>query len=125
MKFVRTFAINRVKIEFGKNFSESILGKGCMLANEKFRFIKAPVKTDDKGCLSLELETKATEYLVLRNDDGQILLDPMENIPEYERWLWRNQEALASVLRGLEQAAVGEAHYLGDFADYAELEIDD
>ncbi|CBN56495.1 MULTISPECIES: hypothetical protein [Kamptonema] len=96
-----------------------------MLTNEKFRFIKAPVKTDDQGCLSLELETKATEYRVLSNDDGQILLDPMENIPEYERWLWRNQEALASVLRGLEQAAVGDVHYLGDFADYADLEIED
>jgi hypothetical protein len=102
-----------------------ILGKGFMLVNEKFRFIKAPVKTDDRGCLSLELEAKATEYRVLRNDDGQILLDPMENIPEYEQWLWRNQEALASVLRGLEQAAAGEVHYLGSFAEYAELEIED
>ncbi|HLO48873.1 MAG TPA: hypothetical protein VK211_10705 [Kamptonema sp.] len=96
-----------------------------MLANEKFRSIQAPVKTDEQGCLSLELEEKATEYRVLRNEDGQILLDPMENIPEYERWLWRNPEALASVLRGLEQAAAGDFHYLGDFAHYADLEIDD
>jgi len=96
-----------------------------MLTNEKFRFIKAPVKTDDQGYLSLELEAKATEYRVLSNDEGQILLDPMENMPEYERWLWQNQEALASVLRGLEQAAVGEVHHLGSFAEYADLELDD
>ena len=54
------------------------------------------------------------------NDAGQILLDPVVNIPERELWLWQNPDALASVQRGIQQSEAGEAHNLGSFAQYAE-----
>lgn len=50
------------------------------------------------GHLSLNLEPKSTEYRVLVNEAGQILLDPITNIPDREQWLWQNPQALASVL---------------------------
>ena len=49
----------------------------------------------------------------------------MITIPERERWLFANPEALASVKQGLKESAAGETHYLGSFAQYADLEIDD
>lgn len=92
-----------------------------MSVNEKFRIFKEALKTDEQGCLNLGPEAKTTEYRVLINEAGQILLDPVDNIPELERWLWQNPEAMDAVQRGLEQAARGEVYYLGEFAQYADF----
>lgn len=40
--------------------------------------------------------------------DGKIVLEPMKAIPEREAWLYQNPEALASVKRGLKDAAEGK-----------------
>jgi hypothetical protein len=57
------------------------------------------------------------------NDAGQILLSP-QRISPHEAWLYRNPKALASLQRGIEQAARGELHDLGSFAKYVDEEID-
>lgn len=46
----------------------------------------------------------------------------MSDIPERERWLYENPEALERVRKGLEQSKRGEAEYLGDFSKYVEEE---
>lgn len=53
------------------------------------------------------------------------MLKDVQNIPKEEQWLWQDSTAWASLERGLRQAAAGEGRYLGDFAQYADLEIDD
>ena len=57
------------------------------------------------------------------NDAGQILLSP-HAISPHEAWLYKNPKALASLRRGIKQAARGELHDLGSFAKYADDEID-
>lgn len=95
------------------------------MLNTNFRIIKEAIRTDDRGRITIGNEAKGKTYQVLVNDLGQILLEPVITIPERERWLFENPEALASVKQGLKESAEGKAKYLGSFAQYADLEIDD
>jgi hypothetical protein len=47
-------------------------------------------------------------YRVMKNELGQILLDPVKSVPAYEAWLWENPERIASVQRGIAQAQAGQ-----------------
>ena len=51
--------------------------------------------------------------------DGSITLQPRVSIPAAEAWLFKNPEALASVRRGMAQAADGKLEDIGSFAKYA------
>jgi hypothetical protein len=46
-----------------------------------FWILKNLISTDPQGHLSFNLEPKSTEYRVLVNEAGKILLDPITNIP--------------------------------------------
>ena len=46
-------------------------------------------------------------------------------IPDREQWLWKNPDAIGAVQLGLAQAAQGKTKFLGSFAQYADLEIED
>lgn len=46
-------------------------------------------------------------YHIYSNSLGQIVLDPQVTIPASEAWLFNNPDALASVRRGLSDAAKG------------------
>jgi len=60
----------------------------------------------------------------LRRQTSFMVMDA-QTIPKEEQWLWQDSTAWASLERGLRQAAAGKGRYLGDFAQYADLEIDD
>lgn len=95
------------------------------IANSNFREIKHSSLADDRGRLTLGSIAKKKNYRVMINELGQILLDPIVNIPEKEIWLWKNQSALKSLNQGLEEATKGETQDLGSFAEYVDLDIDD
>ena len=59
-----------------------------------------------------------------RHEVSQILLSPEIGVSRQEAWLYKNPEALASVRRGLQDAAEGKVHDLGSFAEFADDEID-
>jgi hypothetical protein len=59
-------------------------------------------------------------FNVYRDEGGRIVLDPQVSIPASEAWLYRNPKALASVRRGLADAAAGRTKSLGSFARYVE-----
>lgn len=82
-------------------------------------------KPDSKHRIVLKGAQVGEHYRIYRNDAGQILLDPQVMIPAREAWLFKNKKALASVRQGIKEAAKGKLHYLGSFAKYAKLKLDD
>ena len=64
---------------------------------------------DERGRITLgKSATGVSSYRATFNQDGTITLTPMAEVPARELWLWKNEEALASVQRGLAQAGRGE-----------------
>lgn len=64
-------------------------------------------------------------FVIHQNKAGQVLLSPATSVPLHEAWLLKNPTALASVRRGLEQAAAGELVDRGSFAQYAADDLDE
>lgn len=77
------------------------------------------VRPDSKGRIALGKITRGvSSYRVQADRDGRLLLEPFAEIPARERWLYKNPEALRSVMRGLADAAHGRTRSLGSFAKY-------
>ena len=93
------------------------------IASSNFQEIKQSSRADERGRLTLGTIAKKKNYRVMINELGQILLDPIVNIPETEIWLWKNQSALSSLKQGLKEAEAGETQDRGSFAKYADLDI--
>ena len=80
------------------------------------------VRPDDRGRVALGKALKDLEdpsFNVYLDDDGRIVLDPQVSIPASEAWLYRNKKALASIRRGLTEAALGKTRTIGSFAAHA------
>lgn len=69
---------------------------------------------------ALEGLSDVSGFDVYRDEQGRIVLDPQVSVPASEAWLYRNARALASVRRGLTEAAAGKAKRIGSFARYAD-----
>ena len=77
------------------------------------------VRPDSSGRVTLGKLTKGVDtFYVEQDEQHRIILTPMAEIPVRERWLFENPEALAKVREGLQQAAEGKVHDLGDFTKY-------
>jgi hypothetical protein len=63
---------------------------------------------DSKGRLTLGESFANRTVLVEARGEGEVLVRLARVIPERESWLYDNNEALASVRRGLQQAAEGK-----------------
>jgi hypothetical protein len=81
-----------------------------IIKDEELTMIAHSVKPDAKKRVILTnvpME-KGITYHVYMNSLGQIVLDPQVTIPASELWLFNNPSALASVRRGLSDAAQGK-----------------
>lgn len=78
-------------------------------------------RLDSKRRIGLgKIKHPAAYYRVYENEAGQIILDPQVVIPAAEAWLYRDKAALASVRRGLKQAAEGKVRKLPSLAKHAD-----
>ena len=81
-----------------------------IIRDTELKRVAESVKPDAKKRVVLPkfLVREGVTYHIYSNKDGQIVLDPQVTIPASEVWLFNNQEALASVRRGLSDAAQGK-----------------
>jgi hypothetical protein len=81
-----------------------------IIRDADFEKVADSVKPDAKKRVVLQKVRieEGVSYRIYRNRIGQILLDPQVTIPASEAWLFNNPKALASVRRGLANAARGK-----------------
>lgn len=88
------------------------------------------IQMDDKyrvclgNFLSKEERELLSSFRVYRQEDGKIILDPLVEIPAREHWIYKNPDALASLMRGIEDAKAGRIKDRGSFAKYAQDDED-
>ncbi len=69
--------------------------------------------------LSNEERDQLSSFRVSRQKDGKIVLDPLVEIPAREHWIYKNPEALASLMSGIDDAKEGRIVDLDiDFEDH-------
>lgn len=93
-----------------------------VIKNQNFQFVASGLAPDSKKRVSLTkvVADAGVTFNIYVNKLGQIVLDPQKSIPAHEAWIFEDKKILASVKRGLKQAAQGKAKYVGSFAKYAE-----
>ncbi len=83
------------------------------------------LKPDGKGRITLgRLMDGISSVRVSVEDDGRIILEPFQEIPQREAWLYENRDALESVRNGLRQVAEGHTSYLGSFSTAGDHEAE-
>jgi hypothetical protein len=85
--------------------------KDKVIKDNKLMELPGTVKPDSKKRVVLPKCTvtkEAVTYKVYINRCGQIVLDPLVQIPASEAWLFKNPVALALVKKGLAEAAKGK-----------------
>jgi hypothetical protein len=81
------------------------------------------VRPDAKGRIALGAFAKGvSSFRIHKEKDGKLVLEPFVEIPERERWLYKNPQALAMVEQGLRESAEGKTVRMGSFAQYLDEE---
>ena len=92
---------------------------------EKIGFRRiASIQADERGRISLGKPARSgrrarpANYAGYVNDAGQIILDPVVEIPAREMWLYKNKKALRMLEEGIASARSGKQADRGSFAKY-------
>jgi hypothetical protein len=94
-----------------------------VVKDQKFQIVASGLSPDSKKRVSLSkaLADAGVTFNIYVNKLGQIILDPQKTIPAHEAWIFEDKKILASIKRGLKQAAAGKTKSLGSFARHAEV----
>lgn len=87
-------------------------------------FLPATVSMDNKQrvCLTRMLSKEERECFNtfrMYREDGKIVLEPVIQVPEKDHWIYKDPEALTSLLKGIKDAEEGHLYDLGSFEKYA------
>lgn len=77
------------------------------------------LRPDAKGRITLGALAKGvSSFVVSKEDDGRLTLEPYKEIPAREAWLFENPTAIGKVRQGLSDAAAGRVRDRGDFSQF-------
>lgn len=86
-----------------------------------YRLVARDVRADSRKRISLGRaldDLGDASFNVYKDGEGRIILEPHVSIPASEAWLFRNQQAIDSVRRGLSAVAEGQAKAGRSFAKF-------
>ncbi len=79
------------------------------------------VRPDSKGRITLGRWAEGVSgFLIKKDKDDRIILEPYTEIPAREKWLFDNKAALKKVAQGIKDAASQQVHEKGSFAKYVD-----
>jgi hypothetical protein len=104
---------------------DSVSGKVQVKSETKSGTLKKTSNSDAKGRVVLGPQFANKMFRVSEQADGNVLLEPVVTVHEREVWFYKNPEAQAMVQEGIRQSREGKGKYLGSFAEYANIDIDD
>lgn len=93
----------------------------------KWMYTGKETEPDSKNRVSLgpaAVRQAGVRYRVMKNELGQILLDPVKSVPAYEAWVWENPERIASIKRGVAEAEAGKVVSI-DLSAYEDTDEDE
>lgn len=81
------------------------------------------VRPDAKGRITLgPLAHGVSSYIMTKDKNNRIILEPRVEIPAKEKWLFDNKAALNQVKQGLKDSAAGRIKKRGSFAKFTDDE---
>lgn len=73
--------------------------------------------------LSKEERQHVSAFRAYKEEDGRIILEPLVEVKAKDHWIYKNPEALASLMRGLEDAKEGRITTLDiDYSQFLDEE---
>lgn len=95
-----------------------------VLIEENMTKVAESVKPDAKKRVLIPKSAfkAGVTYHIYTNRFGQIVLDPQVTIPASELWVFQNKEVLASIDKGVKEAADGQTIERGSFAKHVKDE---
>ncbi|HXW60253.1 MAG TPA: hypothetical protein VEK06_01825 [Myxococcota bacterium] len=85
------------------------------------------VQMDDKhrvslNCVLSKQERDSFHFFLIYREGEKIVLEPVCQVPEEDHWIYKDQDALRSLIKGIKDTEEGRLHDLGSFSKYANNE---
>lgn len=112
-----------------RSSSVQTVNETLLLTDEKLIDLAVQIFSSEDSVNSLnQAYTESSpigQFLFQLRRQTSVMAKDSQNIPQEELWVWQDPVVWASLERGLKQAQAGTGRYLGDFSQYADLEIED
>ncbi len=87
--------------------------------------LKRMVRPDAKGRITLgSLAHGISGFLITKDKDDRLILEPFTEIPAREKWLFNNKVALSKITQGIKDVASRRVSSKDSFAKYIDEDLE-